>query len=66
MDGTNGRRRAGASLITGSLAALALLGGCADQPTRAAATSVREALGLDESDIQAREAKVQEEVRKCM
>lgn len=66
MDGTNGRRRAGASLITGSLAVLALLGACADQPTKVAATSVREALGLDESDIQAREAKVQEEVRKCM
>ena len=67
MHGTNGRRRTRSALtIAGSIAAIALLGACGDPATKARATSVRDALGLDENAIHEREAKVQEEVRTCM
>lgn len=59
--------RARAAAGVASVVAMALLGACGDKPSEAAApTSIQDALGMDENAMQEREAKVQEEVRKCM
>ena len=59
--------RARAAVAVAGLVAIGLLGACGDKPSAAAApTSIQEALGMDENAMQEREAKVQEEVRKCM
>lgn len=60
-------RKARAAAAAAGVVALGLLGACGDKPTEAAQpTSIRDALGMDENSFQEREAKVQEEVRKCM
>ena len=59
--------RARAAAAVAGVVAMALLGACGDTPSEAAApTSIQDALGMDENAMQEREAKVQEEVRKCM
>ena len=60
--------RCRALAVSASIGTAALLGACGSSGGGAAAraTSIEAALGLDESAIEEREAKVQEEVRKCM
>lgn len=59
--------RARAAAAVAGVVAIGLLGACGDRPSEAAApTSIQDALGMDENAMQEREAKVQEEVRKCM
>lgn len=52
--------------LTGAAAMVAALGACGRTPTEARATTLAEALGMDKAAVEAREAKVQEEVRRCM
>lgn len=55
-----------AGAIGSWMAILALLGACGDSAPKARATSMEDALGFDEGAFQEREAKVQEEIRRCM
>lgn len=67
MQATDVRRRTRrVRAIGGSLAAIVLLGACGNPVTTTSTTSIGEALGMDETAFQEREAKVQEAVRKCM
>jgi hypothetical protein len=62
-------RRGAIKALAGAAAAATavLLGACGSGDAGAAqVTSIEDALGLDENAIQEREAKVQEEVRRCM
>ena len=53
--------------VAASIGTVALLGACGSSGGGTAqVTSIEEALGMDENAIQEREAKVQEEIRKCM
>lgn len=65
MHTTSGRARRTA-VLAGAMAIAALAGACGDPAAKPGAASVRDALGVDDTDFREREAKVQEAVRKCM
>ena len=61
-----GRAARAAGAVGCSLAVIALSGACGEPASEAKATSLADVLGIDEATFEEREAKVQEEIRKCM